>query len=55
LFHICPSALIKRMLSIVHVCDCFTPELIRLHLLFVNSTSRGRIAARIPQSCAETA
>jgi hypothetical protein len=46
LFHICPSALIEWMFSIVSVSDPLTPDFIQLHLVIVNSASRGRIEAR---------
>jgi len=52
LFHICPSALIKWMFSIVYVSGPLTPEFLQLRLDIVNSVSRGRLGGGNRRACA---
>jgi len=60
LFHICPSALIKRMFSIVYGSGPLTPEF-ELRLGIVNSASCGRVGylvhnpVAVPQSVSQSA
>jgi hypothetical protein len=51
LFHICLSALIKWMFSIVYLSGS-APEFLQLRPDIVNCGSRGRIRGRSPFSCA---
>jgi len=52
LFHICPSALIESMFSIVYLSGALAPDFLQLRLDIVISASRGRIPGVNRFSCA---
>jgi hypothetical protein len=53
LFHICPSALIQWMFSIVYVPGHLRREFLQLRPRIVNSASRGRLRAGNRSACAK--